>query len=576
MSTTVEQIKERLSIADVLSTYIKVEKSGINFKARCPFHNEKTPSFFISPARNSYYCFGCGAKGDIFSFVQTFEGLDFKGSLKLLADRAGVSLKNETGISRDAKEKLFEVVELATMFFEQELQKNPQAQEYLKTRGVTSETIKSFRIGFAPDGWRTLSTYLQGKKISEAILQEVGLIKKTEKTAYDRFRNRIMFPLCDSSGRVIGFSGRTLVDDENSPKYLNSPETPLFDKSSVLYGLDKAKEDIRKRGYAILVEGQFDLLLSHQAGVRNTVAASGTALSDEAPSGDRGVTNLQMISRLSKNVVFAFDGDTAGVKATYRGSLLALGLGMDVKIAELPEGVDPADVIRKSKDDWIRILKDTKDAVTFFTSFFTKKVTDARVKAHTVYTDILPLVAKMPSALDREHFLEQVRKITGLSLDALRVDLERVIQNKTLPVESETLTTIQKKKHFSYAERLYGIIFWQEKIPKPMVDVDSVTEQVQTILGEKQAILLRDMLGEDKEALAFQAEDAYSETHDIEKEVILLIGKLHMSEINKELGELAIQVRTQEDAGKDVQSLLEEIHKKNQLLEKIQSTLQAP
>ncbi len=576
MSTNVEQIKERLSIADVLSSYIKVEKSGINFKARCPFHNEKTPSFFISPARNSYYCFGCGAKGDIFSFVQTFEGLDFKGALKLLADRAGVSLKNESGISRDAKEKLFEIVELATLFFEQELRNTPRAQEYLKARGISLETIKTFRIGFAPDGWRALSTYLQSKNISESLLEEVGLIKKSEKSIYDRFRNRLMFPLCDSSGRVIGFSGRVLVDDENSPKYLNSPETPLFDKSSVLYGLDKAKEDIRKRGYAILVEGQFDLLLSHQAGFRNTVAASGTALSDEIPSGDRGVTNLQMISRLSKNVVFAFDGDTAGVKATYRGVLLALGLGMDVKVAELPEGIDPADVIQKSKDNWVQILKETKDAITFFTTFFTKKVTDTRAKSHTVYTDILPLVAKIPSALDREHFLDQIRKTTGLSLEALRTDLERVREHKVLPVESETLIHTQKKKQISFAERLYGIIFWQEKISNPLVDVTSLLEHIQTILGEKEAILLRDMLSEDKEALAFQAEDAYSETHDIKKEVTLLLTKLHITEVTKEISELASQIRIQEEANQDIQSLLEEIHKKNQLLEKLQSTLQVP
>lgn len=325
INSPVDAIKERLSITDVLSSYLELIPSGINFKAKCPFHNEKTPSFFVSPVRNAYYCFGCGAKGDIFSFVENFEGVDFKGALRTLAERAGVPLvysKEEI----DRKERLYMAMESACVFFEQEYSKEPEVYAYLVNRGLTEETIKSFRVGYAPDAWRNLSDYLRKQGFTDKELEEVGLIKVSdksnfnEKKSYDRFRNRIMFPIFDSSSRVIAFSGRLFElrhknddPDFTEAKYLNSPDTILFNKSNVLFGIDKAKSAIRKRDYTIIVEGQIDLLLSHQMGCTNTVAVSGTALSSTIKGeGEDSINNLGLIRRLSKNVIFAYDGDSAG------------------------------------------------------------------------------------------------------------------------------------------------------------------------------------------------------------------------------------------------------------------------
>src|SRR3989338_177774 len=271
MDSPAQQIKERLPIEEIISSYLKLIPAGRNFKAKCPFHNEKTPSFFVSPERNSYYCFGCGAKGDIFTFVEEFEGLDFRGALKLLAVRAGVILESYNQREEGEKEKLYRITEEASLFFEKNMKNNAEVLSYLKNRGLNDESIKNFRIGFVKNDWRESYSYLTGRGFRDSELEKAGLVKKTEKGYYDRFRGRIMFPISDSSGRIIAFSGRIFVDDGKSAKYLNSPETPIFNKSSVLFGIDKAKEAIRKNNFSILVEGQMDLILAHQAGFKNTV-----------------------------------------------------------------------------------------------------------------------------------------------------------------------------------------------------------------------------------------------------------------------------------------------------------------
>src|SRR3989338_6120818 len=229
MSSQVDLIKERLSIVDVVGSYLKLDRAGGNLKARCPFHNEKTPSFFISPSRSSFYCFGCGAKGDIFTFVEKFEGLDFMGALKVLAEKTGVKLDTKNFQKDNRREILYEILEIATEFFADELEKNESAKKYILNRGLSEKTLKNFRIGYAPNDWRVLRSFLKSKGFSDADVSAVGLIKKTEKPSgdpyYDVFRGRIVFPIGDTSGRIVAFSGRIVVDDEKLPKYLNSPET---------------------------------------------------------------------------------------------------------------------------------------------------------------------------------------------------------------------------------------------------------------------------------------------------------------------------------------------------------------
>ena len=352
MSTPVEQIKERLGIADVVGSYIKLDRSGSSLKGKCPFHNEKTPSFFVSPARNSYYCFGCQAKGDIFTFVQEFEGLDFIGALRVLAQRANVTLTKIDPKVRSEYARLYLCLEKATRFYEQKLQDTPEAKTYLDGRGLLPETIKTWRIGFAPNDWRQLFDHLQKEGFTPDEMGKVGLIKRSEQDRsrfYDAFRGRVMFPIRDSASRVIAFSARILpsLDDGKTGKYINSPETILFSKSHTLYGFDRAKLVIRQKDATILVEGQMDLLMAHQAGFENTVASSGTALTEE---------QLIRLKRLSENLLISFDSDSAGVRASERAIRLALALGMNVKVIAIEKGKDPAELIQKDPPAWERAV----------------------------------------------------------------------------------------------------------------------------------------------------------------------------------------------------------------------------
>ncbi|TSC61122.1 MAG: DNA primase, partial [Parcubacteria group bacterium Athens0416_74] len=268
---TVQQVKDKLSIVDVVSQYVKLERAGASLRARCPFHAERTPSFHVSPDRGTYHCFGCNVGGDIFTFVQEIEGLDFKGALKILAEKAGVEIVYDKKGVRDDRERLFELLEVATIYYAGKL--TEEAKKYLKERGVEDATMQAFRLGWAGDAWTDASDFLKSKKFSDAELVDAGLAKKSERESAgwritDKFRNRILFPISDSAGRVVGFSGRIFGEKASpeAPKYLNSPETPLFHKSRILYGFDRAKVAIRKHNFSILVEGQMDLILSHQAG----------------------------------------------------------------------------------------------------------------------------------------------------------------------------------------------------------------------------------------------------------------------------------------------------------------------
>ncbi len=427
---TVEEIKSRLTIDEVIGSYIKIEKAGKAYKAKCPFHNEKTASFFISPDRGGYYCFGCGAKGDMFSFVEQFEGLDFKGTLKVLADRAGVEIRFESKSANDSeKDKLFGLMEDATKYYESELNKSAEAKNYLLKRGLKEQTIKDFRIGFAPQGWRNLHDHLLYKKYPVSLLDKAGLIKKAEEkkdSFYDRFRGRVMFPIADSSGRIIAFSGRILVDDGKSAKYINSPETPLFDKSGVMFGLDRAKSYIRRQDYSILVEGQMDLIMSHQAGVRNTVASSGTALTDSTVTRDGIVNNLGVVRRLSKNIIIAFDSDSAGRKAAMRAAGIALSIGMDVKIAEITGGKDPADLVLNDPEEWKNTLRKAMPVIEFELNNVLRDTKDKRQLSKSVYDRVYPYVAVLDGQTIKAYYVRMISEKIHVSENAVWDDLKSV------------------------------------------------------------------------------------------------------------------------------------------------------
>lgn len=424
--TNVELIKERIPIEELIGSYIKLERAGKSLKARCPFHNEKTASFFVSPERGGYYCFGCNAKGDIFTFVEQFEGLDFKGALKVLAEKAGVPLVIDQKADNE-RDRLFQITEEAAKFFQANYERSSEAQTYMKGRGVSPETCASFRIGWAPVAWKLLSTHLRGKGWNEAIIEKAGLAKKGDKgDTYDRFRGRLIFPITDSSGRVVAFTGRILVDDGRSAKYLNSPDTPLFNKSQILFGLDKAKSEIRRVGYSILVEGQMDLILSHQVGVKNTVAASGTALTDQSRGQDGVISNLGMVRRLSPNMIIALDSDKAGRTAAMRAvAATALSMGMSVKIADIEGGKDPADLILSDPESWKNVLKNAKHVIEFELDNVVRETPDRHKLARAIRDRVFLFLARIESEMDKAFYVKIIAEKAGLSEQAVWDDLRK-------------------------------------------------------------------------------------------------------------------------------------------------------
>ncbi|MDP2789493.1 MAG: DNA primase [bacterium] len=561
MNSPVQKIKERLSIEEVVSSYIKLEKSGVNLKAKCPFHNEKTPSFFVSPSRGSYYCFGCSAGGDIFTFVEEFEGLDFKGALKLLAEKAGISLQNYNPegehFSAGEKEKLYKVIEESTRYFEDNLSKHKEVLEYLTVRGVSKESVKDFRIGFAESDWRLLYSYLTGNGFGEAEIDKAGLIKKSKKGFYDRFRNRIMFPISDSSGRVIAFSGRIFdiglskEEVDKSAKYLNSPETPIFSKSAVLYGIDKAKESIRKNNFSILVEGQIDLILSHQAGFRNTVASSGTALSDSTVSKENIISNLGLIRRLSDNIVLAFDADRAGFSAASRAGKIALSFGMDVKVASIPEGIDPADLISKGGvTAWREIIRGSKHLIEFLLGKIIESAgSDTRKVGREVKEKVLPYVASLDSSIEKMHFIKLINDKSSIPTGALESDLRKIekgLQNEERDVEVATKEESKILRKDYIKRKLTGILLWQKTLPEPSLDVDGVLKELAEISNVEENKVLYSKT-ENAPDLIFEAEVFYGEDTDLKKDVSELLDNLREEYLKEELSRKMRELKEAEE-----------------------------
>jgi DNA primase len=430
MDSDVEKIKERLSILDVVGGYVQLQRAGGNYRARCPFHKEKTPSFMVSPERGTYMCFGCNERGDIFSFVQKMDGVDFPTALKQLAERAGVTLSRRVAqASPERKEKedrIKEACEAATEFYEAELAKHPDVLKYIEDRGVKEETRASWRIGYAPAQWSALSDYLtQQKGFSKQELADAGLAVRShnnEERVYDRFRGRIMFPISDLSGHPVGFSGRFFERQKDSKeegepaKYVNSPETGLFKKSKILYGLDKAKGFIRKADCILLVEGQFDVVMSHQSGLSFSVAVSGTALTHE---------HLSLLSRFSKRLVLALDNDAAGLRAGLKSAAMAYAAGFDVKVPTFVGGKDPADIAKDDPEHLRAAIRNSQTAVEFFLSALRPQARDERAYKQLVELQVLPLIASLPSKIDQEHFIALTANKLGVSADAVRLEVAK-------------------------------------------------------------------------------------------------------------------------------------------------------
>ncbi len=539
--TPVEQIKDRLNIVDVVSMYVTLLPAGKNLKGKSPFTNERTPSFFVAPDKGLYHCFSTGKGGDIFTFVQEMEGLDFRGALKVLAERAGVKLGAVNVKESELRDRLYEMIEKATQIFEEALASSEEAKQYLRDRGVEDHVIRDFRIGYVPGTWRHLYDALK-KDFSDEDIVIGGLGKKSEKGIYDTFRDRIMFPITDSAGRPIAFSGRILHDDGKSGKYVNSPDTPLFNKSDVLFGLDKAKNFIRKYNFTTLVEGQFDVVMMHQAGFRNTVGVSGTALSDQLV-GVNGVNNLGLVKRLSNNLILAFDADSAGVKAAKRSAHIALTLGMDVKVVAIPGAKDPAEFIKSAgKDAWSALLREAKHIIEFETDKIKETSKDLRDLGNKIRSEVLPEIAILSSQIEKSYFIKKVSEMTGLDEGAMWQDLEKINISKqeNLDIKEKTKQDIGRTE--SIERKIMGIYFTQ-------ADEKTIEVELSKIMGDeklKDLVLKYEPL---KQELIFEQEMAADEVGEIT--LTETLKNLEEDYLSRRIDELKIKLKNAEKESND-------------------------
>ncbi|KKS77801.1 MAG: primase protein [Parcubacteria group bacterium GW2011_GWC1_43_11b] len=558
MSSTVEQIKARLSIDDVVGSYLKLEKAGLNFRARCPFHNEKTPSFFVSPSRQSYHCFGCNKGGDIFTFVQDIEGVDFLGALKILAERAGVEIVNDHRDGPRPNERLFQLMALATKFYQEALGKNQPVLAYLADRGIKTETQKHFQIGFAPDGWRQLHDFLLGQGFILNEMLETGMVIKAERTTgvrgevyYDRFRSRIMFPLSDSAGRIVGFSGRIFPAGRSAEasagpevaKYVNSPQTFLFDKSRLLFGYDKAKVEMRRHDFAILVEGQVDLIMSHQAGLANTIAGSGTALSPE---------QITLIGRMTKNLIMAYDYDLAGLKASRRAITLAQGAGLNVKIAKLPAGQDPAEVIKKDPQDWLSAIKNSKHHIDFLIDALLAEGKTGLELSRLVNENVLPIIKALGKKMEQAHFVAKLSQLLGIGEEAiwsdlanLRLEPDSIVTNR--PPTDQTL--VSDTRSSAILNKIFGLIFWLESLPERAVDPNQLIDRLKEIIGPDSYQAEREVRIKKEGALVMEAEFFFQGSEKLQTEILELFNNLHLENLREQLREAMQALKKAEAVG---------------------------
>ena len=423
---TIESVRAATDIVDLVASSVSLKKRGKNYVGRCPFHQEKTPSFTVNQEKQMYYCFGCGAGGNVFTFLMETEKISFVEAVRTLAERAGIALPSATEADQlraSEHDALFAACKLAGLFYHRCLTATPEgvpALEYLRKRGVTEETMRRFGLGYAPNSWDALLRFARSEQVDAAELERAGLVVRRDDRSgfYDRFRGRAMFPIFSVSGRTIAFGARKLREDDPLAKYINSPETPIYVKSRVLYGLSHAKEAIRAEEYAVMVEGYADMISVYQAGAQNVVATSGTALTDE---------QLELLGRYARSVTLLYDADSAGARATMRGIDLAVAHGFDVRVAELPSGEDPDLFIRSQG---IEAFREMMNGALSFLEFKAQTFRDqgmletAEGKTRAVRS-IVETLARMPDELKRSFYIQVLAEKYRIYESVLFRELER-------------------------------------------------------------------------------------------------------------------------------------------------------
>ena len=552
ISSPIDEIKSRLDIIEVIGSYIKLQKAGANYRAVCPFHSEKKPSFFVSPARQIWHCFGCSKGSDMFGFVKEIEGVEFGDALRILAQRAGVELKRQTKEYKEfqtERERLYEICDLATRFFEKQLAESKtgkEAKQYLLDRGITKESLEKWRVGYAPDVWQGLADFLSSRNYSQEEIKKAGVGLSSEKGSfYDRFRGRIIFPIFDLNSQVVGFGGRVFKekDKKEIAKYVNTPQTILYDKSRILYGLDKAKVEIRKKDVCILVEGYVDLIMVSQAGFENVVATSGTALTP---------LQLKTLKRYSDNLLTAFDMDIAGEAATKRGIGLAQLHGFDVKVIVLPEGLDPADLIFKDPKAWEEKVREAKSIMDFyFESAFSKFDKDTPEGKKEISKILLPIIKRISNRIVQSHWISDLAKKLKTKEENIEEELKKIKLEEYsdyLGMEPEEIKNLPVKSRNELLEERLVILFL--KFPKSIEIIkdeclEDFSPQIKEIMLKMKKGLKID--SELFNQLALKSEIEEIEEKDIESEIQYCLSETVLIKAKNELDQISQEIKRAEE-----------------------------
>lgn len=570
----IDRIRDSTDIIDVLSDYVPLKKSGQNYKGLCPFHSEKTPSFVVSPSKQLYHCFGCGAGGDLFNFLVRYENISFPEAVRSLAKKAGINIEVRSKDPRlkTRRESLIIINREAEEHFRRNLKgtSGKTAREYLLKRGIREKTIEDFRLGFSLPAWEGLLTDLGKKGYSPEVLREAGLIvpRESGKGYYDRFRGRIIFPIHNIEGDVIGFGGRVM--DDSLPKYINSPETPVYSKGENLYAFNKAKDYIRKEGFLILVEGYMDAIALHQSGIPNTAATLGTALT-------KG--HLKAINRFTKNVIVVFDADPAGQKAASMGLDIFLEGGIEAKVIQLPEGDDPDSFIRREgKDRFVNLLKEAPSLIDFnLRQILTPdsrlpglalrsgagQTPDLNERAGRV-GEALVVISKIPNSIKRGFYIKRLAEKTGIDEPFLIEEFKKL---KTPKKDRGSRFTVQSLQSRPKAEELLIHLMLKDKdIASEILDTLSpedftyipfriIVRAVRESLEKFKEVIPERLISNenDQEALSLLSELSLKEFEyeDLRKVMEDCLFRINLSEREKRLSEIQTRIKEAELRGEE-------------------------
>jgi len=576
----VSEVKSRLNIEDVISEYVQLKRTGRNFKGLSPWTNEKTASFIVSPEKQIWHDFSSGKGGDMFTFVQEMEGLDFRGTLEHLARKAGVDLEQfstgKPGTSAKLKERAYEALDLAAKFYQKQLTANRKAIDYLsKERGFSRETILAWRLGYAPNTGFALTNFLSKQGFTTDEMNRAGLVFQRARHSSDMFRGRIMIPLADASGRIVGFTARLLEDEPDAPKYINTPQTVLYDKSRQVYGLHLAKESIRKDGFVVVAEGNLDVIMSHQAGVANVVASAGTAMTEQ---------HLKILKRFTGDIRLSFDADRAGINATERIIPLAQKVEVSLKIITIKGAKDPDELIRKDVKLWSDAVNKAEYAPDWLIDRYKSEVDLKTAAGKKAFTDaLLSTIRRLSDPIEQEHYMKIIARLTDTSFEAVKAKFAHQPTAQQVLRRPKTANTPIDKAQVEYRrlqDHLLAMLLMQPKLRRLIKQCkaeffsDGPQRRIFLFLKENP-----DYKGDPKisaqlqpdadyvKILVLQFEEIYQDLplDELEEQATGLKHRLVDRYVKIQKHELMVAMRATKD-DKEVESLVRKVDKLNELI----------